>query len=59
MKIKLLNSLLLLSLLFIQNSSFSQAPTLGTAADFVLFSTSGAVKNTGISRLTGNVGTNS
>ena len=59
MKIKLLNSLLLLSLLFIQNSSFSQAPTLGTAADFVLFSTSGAVKNTGISRLTGNVGTDS
>jgi len=50
---------MLLSLFFIQNSSFSQAPTLGTAANFVLFSTSGAVTNTGISRLTGNVGTNS
>ena len=59
MKIKLLNALLLLSLLFFQNSSFSQTPKLGTAANFVLFSSAGAVTNTGISHLTGNVGTNS
>ncbi len=39
--------------------NFGQAPTLGTAADFVLFTTVGAVSNTGISHLTGNVGTNS
>ncbi|MCW3091002.1 MAG: hypothetical protein JWP81_2071 [Ferruginibacter sp.] len=39
--------------------SFSQAPTLGTAANFVLFTTVGAVGNTGTSQLTGNVGTNS
>ncbi|HEY3370524.1 MAG TPA: ice-binding family protein [Prolixibacteraceae bacterium] len=38
--------------------SFGQAPSLGTAADFVLFSTDGAVSNTGISHITGNVGTN-
>lgn len=38
--------------------NFGQAPTLGTAADFVLFSTDGAVSNTGISHLTGNIGTN-
>lgn len=38
--------------------NFAQAPTLGTAADFILFSTDGAVSNTGISHLTGNVGTN-
>lgn len=37
---------------------FGQAPNLGTAAGFVLFSTDGAVSNTGISQLTGNVGTN-
>ena len=48
-----------LSLFFIQNSGFSQAPTLGTSANFVLFSSVGAVTNTGITHLTGNVGTNS
>lgn len=37
---------------------FAQAPNLGTAANFVLFSTNGAVTNSGISQLTGNVGTN-
>jgi hypothetical protein len=37
---------------------FGQAPSLGTAADFVLFSTDGAVSNSGISQVTGNVGTN-
>jgi len=41
-----------------QTLSFSQAPTLGTTADFVLFTTVGATTNTGISHLTGNVGTN-
>ena len=38
---------------------FAQAPNLGTAANFVLFSSNGAVTNSGISQLTGNVGTNS
>ena len=38
--------------------NFAQAPNLGTAAKFVLFSTSGAVSNSGISQITGNVGTN-
>ena len=37
---------------------FGQAPTLGTASDFVLFTTAGAVTNTGISQVTGNVGSN-
>ena len=36
----------------------AQAPTLGTAANFSLFSTSGAVTNTGSSQITGNVGSN-
>jgi hypothetical protein len=36
--------------------NFGQAPTLGTAANFVLFTTTGAVGSTGISNITGNVG---
>lgn len=39
--------------------TFAQAPPLGTAAGFVLFSGVGAVGNTGVSQVTGNVGTNS
>ncbi|MCF8239044.1 MAG: ice-binding family protein [Saprospiraceae bacterium] len=42
----------------IPNTTFAQAPDLGTAAGFVLFSTDGAVSHTGISQITGNVGTN-
>lgn len=37
---------------------FGQAPNLGTTVNFVLFSTDGAVGSTGISQLTGHVGTN-
>src|SRR6187402_792711 len=36
----------------------AQAPALGTAANFILFSADGAVGNTGLSQLTGDVGTN-
>lgn len=36
----------------------AQAPVLGTSSTFALFSTNGAVSNTGLSHLTGNVGTN-
>jgi hypothetical protein len=39
-------------------TNFGQAPNLGTAANFVLFSGAGAIGNTGISQITGNVGTN-
>lgn len=39
-------------------SSFAQAPNLGTAAGFVIFSSTGAVGNTGnTSKFTGNIGT--
>ena len=47
-----------LSLFAFPNVNFAQAPDLGTVVDFVLFSTNGAVSNSGISHLTGNVGTN-
>lgn len=50
---------ILLTLAMIPLVNFGQAPTLGTSANFVLFTSVGAVTNTGISHLTGNVGTNS
>lgn len=46
-------------LLIFPTTSFAQAPDLGTAANFVLFSSVGAVTNTGVTHLTGNVGSNS
>lgn len=47
-----------LILLLMPMMIFPQAPSLGTVAGFVLFSSTGAVTNTGISQITGNVGTN-
>lgn len=58
MKKKLLNTLTAGILFLTPNLNFGQTINLGTAADFVLFSTNGAVSNSGISHLTGNVGTN-
>lgn len=37
----------------------AQAPNLGSASTYILFTSTGAVGNTGISHITGNVGTNS
>lgn len=45
-------------LLILPIINYAQAPPLGVAGDFVLFSTNGALSNSGISQLTGNVGTN-
>ncbi len=45
-------------LFLIPNFHYGQAPNLGTTSNFVLFSTNGAVSNTGFSHLTGHVGTN-
>ena len=58
MKNQLLNAIILVVLLLMPSLNFAQAPPLGTAAGFVLFSTIGAVGNTGISQISGNVGTN-
>ncbi len=43
--------------LLIANSGFAQAPTLGTAAGYVLFTSNGGLGNSGVSLLNGNVGT--
>ena len=59
MKRTLLVSLTAIMLLALSTKGMAQAPALGTAANFALFSSNGAVSNTGLSHLTGNVGTNS
>lgn len=59
MKTKLLLSISAIALLTFPNVNFAQAPAMGSTADFVLFTSGGAVTNSGISQLTGNVGTNS
>jgi hypothetical protein len=58
MKKRLLSGLISALLMLMPILNFAQAPALGTVADFVLFSSIGAVGNSGISQITGNVGTN-
>ena len=48
----------LFTILFFPVINSAQTPNLGTAINFVLFSSNGAVTNTGTTHLTGNVGTN-
>lgn len=48
----------LVALLFFAARTNAQAPVLGTSSSFALFSTNGAVSSTGLSLVTGNVGTN-
>jgi hypothetical protein len=58
MKTQLHNVLIAVILLMIPTLNLAQAPSLGTASGFVLFSSIGAVSNTGISHITGNIGSN-
>lgn len=58
MKRNLLSTLTAVALFLIPNATFGQSIDLGTAANFELFSTNGSVSNTGLSQITGNVGTN-
>ena len=58
MKTRLLTTLTAAFLLLIPNANFGQSINLGTVSNYALFSTNGAVSNTGISQVTGNVGTN-
>ncbi|MDO8999640.1 MAG: ice-binding family protein [Bacteroidota bacterium] len=55
---KILFILTIASTLSFPKVNFGQVINLGTAANFVLFSSNGAVSNIGFSHLTGNVGTN-
>ncbi len=57
--IKLLTTLTsTISILLLFNTSHAQVIDLGTSADFVLFTTNGAVTNVGTTHLTGHVGSN-
>lgn len=58
MKKKLLHIVTIVTMLLVTQMGFSTNPSLGTAANFVLFSTDGGMTNVGLSHLTGNVGTN-
>jgi len=58
MKKIILLTLTAISMLLTPTTQFAQIITLGTTADFVLYTSTGAVTNTGTSHLTGNVGTN-
>jgi gliding motility-associated-like protein len=61
MKRILLFNVIAVILFLIPKINFGQSPNLGTAADFVLFTSVGEIAHTGtvISQITGNVGTNS
>jgi len=58
MKKKLLHIVTVVTMLLVTQLGFSTNPSLGTSANFVLFSSDGGVSNVGQSLLTGNVGTN-
>ncbi|MEI6899145.1 MAG: hypothetical protein WCL00_04655, partial [Bacteroidota bacterium] len=59
MKIKLLVLISAVALLFFPKENFSQAPNLGTASSFALFTAVGAFNNIGAATdVTGDVGTN-
>jgi len=58
MKTKLLLTLIAVFLFLMPNANFGQSINLGTTANFALFSKNGPVSNTGISQVTGHVGTN-
>jgi hypothetical protein len=62
MKTRLLNVVMFAALLILPTLNFAQAPDLGAASDFVLFTKAGEVKNVGttfLTIITGNVGSNS
>jgi hypothetical protein len=50
--------LIVISLFLFPKINFAQTPDLGAAAEFTLFTTTGAVGNTGVSVITGKIGTN-
>ncbi len=57
MKLNLLFASTIVAALTLSTTSYAQAPSLGAAGSFALFSSNGAVSNTGTSHITGNVGT--
>jgi hypothetical protein len=58
MKARYIHILVTAVTLFFSEVDFGQSPNLGTVSSFVLFSSAGAIGNTAISQITGNIGTN-
>jgi len=58
MKNKFLLFTALLALLSVPKINYGQAPSLGSTANYVLFSTNGSLANTATSTFTGDIGTN-
>ena len=58
MKNKLLCFVTAITLLLCSNTSFAQAPNLGSAASYALFTSVGAFNNTGPTVIKGDIGTN-
>jgi len=58
MKNRLLNTLVVVTLLLIPTVNFAQAPDLGAAYGFALFTATGGFKNVGATNITGDIGTN-
>jgi hypothetical protein len=58
MKTLLINVLTIIVLFLIPNVNFGQAPDLGVASSFALFTATGAFNNTGATYVIGDVGTN-
>jgi len=58
MKTKRLFALIAAVLFLMPSINFGQSIILGSASNFAVFSSDGAVSNTGISQITGNIGTN-
>ena len=57
MKTFISNLFVVLSLIYLPSPTFGQAPTLGTASDFAVFTAVGAFGNSGASTILGNIGT--
>lgn len=55
---KLLRMVVMSTSIFFTSQLTAQAPVLGVSSEFAIFSSNGAVSNTGLSHITGNVGTN-
>src|SRR5687768_14773324 len=59
MKTNLLAIITAATILAFPAKDFGQAPSMGTTEDFALFTSVGSLVNTGLSHVTGHVGTNS
>lgn len=58
MKNNTIHTIIAIFLFLTPSLNFAQAPDMGTATCYTIFSGNGAVTNSGISHITGNVGTN-